>query len=318
MFGIPYANIGFVGFAELDFSNRPLINSSINVLRETGTKFKLRATSCDLKLSQEITKQNVYDIFYDRNVFQVKPEEIEGSIEYIPTALCDYVDITDQTPRLFERAIFRDYYGRLTSFDALINHTLRNACFKYSRCYINSIKYSVTQGDAIKISFDTYGMDKKEVANPDLSNFTPSRRLLTWADARILVNHPDYSISGERIRSFTANINNNLERFYTGGGGNILKPKDITAKVRDIDGTMSLMGRQWDFARYSWSNSSHRVETSVIEFGYRHIVGNQQYFRVVIPNVVFAIEEIALSNDIIESVIKWSAFPANNPILVEA
>lgn len=317
MFGIPQANIGFVGFAELDFSNRSSQNS-VNITPENDNLFRVRATSCDLKLTQEISKQNVYDIFYDRNVHQIKPEIIEGSLEYIPHTMCDKNDTLDKTVRLFERAIFRDYYGRLTPFDAVINHTLKDACFRYSDCYINSIKYSVAQGDAIKIAFEVYGMEKKEVYNPDLRNFPNNRRLLTWADARVFINHPDYSFGGERIRSFTANISNNLERFYTGGGPNILKPKDITAKVRDIEGTMSLMGRQWDFARYSWSNSSHRVETSVIEFGYRPIVGNQHYFRVVIPNVVFAIEEIALSNDIVESVIKWSSFPANNPILVEA
>ena len=108
MLGIPNANIGFVGFAELDFSKRNTTNavdvSQQNLLENL---FRVRATSCDLKLTQEIIKQNVYDIFYDRNVFHVKPEEIGGSLEYIPQVWCDPGDQLDKTPRLFERSISR-------------------------------------------------------------------------------------------------------------------------------------------------------------------------------------------------------------------
>jgi len=315
-FGTPPVPMGYIGYCQFDVGN--ISNGLIG--QNTSHLYQARVTSCDLKLSQEVNKPNVYDIFYDRNVIQYLPEKIEGSIEY-PVVINDTVRGEDPTETLWNLTARRNYYGRLDPFNILVKHSNINSTFRFLDCYVNTFNFNVKAEDIIRINVNIFGKSR-EFYNFQRKSI-PNGKIATWDNAIVALRTPQFSVGGEYIRQFEVTVNNSLERYYTSSGRRILQVKDISPRNRDIDGKVVLMGRHPNLAQYSLDNPARCYEYSVVEFGYQsYCVGcstsacaiDIDGFLAKIPNVVFRIEEISLADDIFETAIDWTSLPADNEI----
>ena len=290
---IPYASLGFVGFVQF----------------ETNPTFGVRATSCDLKLSQAIEKPEVVTGKFDRTVYKLGPKEVGGAVAF-PAVLETVGGGTTQImDKLWELAVFRSEDGRLTDFDAAVKYTASNATFRFEDCMINSFKWSVTQGDLVNVETDIIGRKRNLITLSPPTYDTRNTRAATWADVDITVAlSTGGTMTGEWIRSFESTINNNVERFYTCNGE--LNPQDIAPKMREITGSMTLMGRNPVMGQFAEDNQNRCNEDNSIRFGYQvtNNLCNATWFKK-FCGVVFEIETMSLSNDIVESSINWHALP---------
>ena len=309
-FGLPSAPMGFVGYCQFLMSGTSTAFPN---------RYQVRATGCDLRLSQAIAKPEITDIRYDRNVYTVMPEEIGGTISF-PVVLYDAatrIQTKDLTAALYEAATLRNYQGRLSSFDVAVKYSHSDAEYIYQKCYVNTFKFSVEQGSTIDIGVDVIGKYRIE------DSFSPktvhNSRIATWNDV-IVRAAGEVNIPGRYLRRFEANINNNIERIYTANGK--LQAQDLTPRQRDVDGTFTVMGRYPQLARYSRDNPARCIEESYLEFGYAapcsvcdsdggcsHSSGG---FAARLPNIVYEVEEISSTNDVLETVVKWHSIPTNH------
>jgi len=122
------------------------------------------------------------------------------------------------------------------------------------------------------------------------------------------------SIGGQFVRSFEANVNNDAERYYT--LNTKLFVQAIAARKRDITGNVVLMGRHPQLANIALDNELNCTESTNIKFGFNTPTGNElsgcseSTFNVTMPNCVFEIEEMSLSNDVFETTVNWHSLPA--------
>ena len=301
-FGNPAAYMGFVGFARFNIPNNTTV---------------VRATSADVKLTQEITKPDVIDSRFDRTLYQLGPKIVEGGIEF--PAIFDSgttQNISDVAKALYERAVHRDYYGKLTLIDIDLKYSFENASFLYPNCVINNWRFSVDQSDIINLGVDIIGgvsagegRIPKVFTEPTAENMALTR-ICTWNDAVFRIFNADYDldIGGEWIRHFEVEIANDAERFYTLNG--LLLPQDISPRKREITGNIVIMGRHPTLGSLAKDNQTRCTEATWIKFGYQ--ISNTQCgsgFYSCLPNTVFQIEEIALTNDIFETTVNYHNFP---------
>jgi hypothetical protein len=293
-FGVPSAYMGFVGFVKF---------------QPGGPSFQVRATSCDVRLQQEISRPDVIDSRYDRTVYQLGPKQVQGGIEY-PAIIEDIATGIDPTARLYTLAIARSVVdGKLGLTDIAVKYTNSFAAFIYKNCLVNTFRYSVTQGDVVTISVDIMGHKRED--SPALTSETvDNSRIVMWSDARVNISNAVYAlnVTGDYIRSFEANLNNNADFFFT--LNNKLEPQDIAPKKRELDGNLVLMGRHPQLAKHALDNQERCTEDTQIQFGYLLTNANcEGTFLVTWPNCVFEIEEIALTNDLFETTINWYCLP---------
>ncbi len=339
----PPAYMGFVGFAKV--LGGTINGNNVGVAAVNHDSYTIRATTVDINLTQEISKPDVVDSRYDRTVYQLGPKLVDGSVAF--PAL--YEIPAGQTVTLFEilyrYAATRADDGLLSTFDMEVKYapssTLPNeAEFKYQGCIVNTWQFAVAQSDVVTCSFDLIGVDRTppqslpmlppaRSANPDgsaaceggtadttydsNSNFGTTR-IVTWNDARVELSggRLTSSIGGQFIRSFEANINNDAERFYT--LNTQLFAQAIAPRKRDVTGNIVLMGRHTNLGSIALSNQEHCTEYSNVKFGYATSdtgdgCGNSS-FNVILPNTIFEIEEMSLSNDIFETTVNWHSLPA--------
>ena len=70
------------------------------------------------------------------------------------------------------------------------------------------------------------------------------------------------------------------------------------------------MGRHAELGTIAATNQDRCTESTVLRFGYQ--ISNPACgsgFRVDLPNVVFEIEEMALTSDLFETTVNWHVFP---------
>ena len=311
---IPYppAYMGFVGFVKFITTN-------------PSNVFTVRASSADVKLTQTVDKPDLISGKYDRTVYKLGPKEVGGGVSF-PAIMENATDASSGTtaavPALWRKAILRIAGGRLDQMDLAVKYTSDNAFFKFTNCIVNSFEFSVTQGDLVNINLDLMGVQR--IALVPINSIgnglteeprynTRNARAVTWNDSLIQITNDDGilgtsgSITGEWLRAFTATVNNNAERFYTLNGK--LFPQDVQAKQRDISGTMTVMGRNPVLGLVSETNQDRCNEVSNIKFGYQLTIGCQACFLVELPGCVFQIEEMSLTNDLLESTVNWHSLP---------
>jgi hypothetical protein len=303
-FGTPPAYMGFVGFVRYEFPNNNVV---------------VRATSADVKLMQDIQKPDVIDGRWDRSIYSPMGQTVEGSVEY--PAIMERQGGVDPTARLYRACVGREItgprFGQLRNtniFNLGVRYTSQFAEFRYKDCIVNTWRFSVTQQDFVKISSSLIGRTREDTTiGPMLRNspgFPTNTRAVTWADAIVEVKGargaPD--LSGDYIRSFEVTYNNNADRFYTLNRS--LNPQDIAVKKRDIDGRLVLLGRHEQLGEHARTNQDRCFEDSKIKFGYQltRDVCNST-FLVTVPNIIFRIEELALSNDIFETTVQFHSLP---------
>jgi hypothetical protein len=290
------ASMGFVGF-----------------VRFTGLQYApaaiVRATSADIKATQNIDSPNLVDGKNDKTTYQLGPIEVGGSVAF-PAV---HEDGSTVTTALWKQVIQRNNTGKLmSSFDIDIKYT-NDTSYAYKGCIVDTFEFSVAQSDTVNINVGIIGTSRDD---NDLSNTNPSyglrnTRVVTWNDAFISLSG-GVTVTGDEIRSFTNTVNNNSQRYYTMNSQ--LYPADISATKRDITGNLVVMGRNVSLSTRAFSNQQRCTEISTLTFGYK--IGGQTTggcsgdFVVQFPNsVVFQIEEIAITNELLETTINYRVLP---------
>lgn len=317
-FNIPPAYMGFVGFVRFNFD---------------GTEYIIRAKSAEINVKQDITKPDVIDSRYDRTVYQLGPKEIDGSIEFPAVYDAFQAGKKNLVQEIFNKAVLRDYSGLLSNFDVDVKYAAsythpNKSEFTYQGCIVNSFNFSVAKQDVVNVRVEVMGINRVDATlacpasgDPGNSfnvNNVNTARAVTWNDARVEIEGQsgwtgEKLITGEYVRSFDCTINNNANRFYTLNGQ--LSPQSVAPTKRDITGKIVLMGRHISLANQGFTNENRSAEDSIIRFGYvpktsTVVSGKVNGFGVQLPNVVFQIEEMALTNDIFETTINWHSLPA--------
>jgi len=332
----PPAYMGFVGFVKL--KARAIVQDVTPGSTYQHGDILVRATSADLNLTQEVTKPDVIDSRYDRTVYQLGPKLIDGSIAF--PAVYDMgasegtANETNIVEATFRHAVTRNIQGLLTDFDLDVKYAttanLNLADFTYYGCIANTWQFAVAAEDVINISMDVIGLTREIATTTTLSaEYMKNTRICTWNDSRVEIRNSaspgahklSENIGGEYVRSFEANINNNADRFYT--LNTYLYPQAIAPTKRDVTGNVVLLGRHTDLAELAYSNQNFCSETVQIAFGFETkltLAECQSSFGTVLPNCVFQIEEMTLSNEIFETTVNWHSLPAagtgvNDPLL---
>jgi len=330
----PPAYMGFVGFVRV--SAGAIVGNSDGVDSVAHDPYLIRATSADINLSQEVTKPDVVDSRYDRSVYQLGPKLVDGSVSF-PVV---YEVPTGQTTNLFEilyrYAVTRQNNGRLSDFDLDVKYATSNtlphndAEFRYIGCIVNSWQFAVSQSDVVTCTFDIIGVNREPAGTlepPTHTNTTlcsgssttssdniGTTRIVTWNDARVELSGGRFvsPIGGQYIRSFEANIANDAERFYT--LNTKLFAQAIAPRKRDVTGSLTLIGRHPDLGAVAVSNQDNCTESGNVKFGYNTVGTGEgcaaSSFGVTLPNCVFEIETMSLTNDLFESTVNWHSLPS--------
>jgi len=303
-FGTPPAYMGFVGFVRYEFPDQSVV---------------VRATSADPRLMQEVSKEDTIDGRFDRSTYRLGPQVVEGSVEY--PAIMERQGGVDPTARLYRACVGRETSGsrfgqlRATNvFNLAVRYTSQFSEFRYRDCLVNTFRFSVAQSDRVMINSGLIGrFREKDTIGPMLRSspgFPANTRVVTWNDAVVEIigarGAPD--VSGEYVRSFEITYNNNAERYYT--LNRLLSPQDIAVRKRDIDGRFVLLGRHEELGEHARTNEDRCFEESVVRFGYQ-LTRDQcnSTFLVKVPNCVFRIEEMSLTNDVFETTIQFHSLP---------
>jgi hypothetical protein len=313
------AQMGYIGFLKL--------------LLSTGPSIVVRATSCDIKTSQEISYPDVVDARADQTIYQLGPKVTGGSVAF--PLIHDVISSSNTCPttgnaintalqadslirELWILAAARDSYGKLTDFTSNVRYS-DSLGYSYPLCLVNSLTLTVAQSNAIECSMDVWGgasalnngVDRTLLGTGDFGippndvNYLAPARVATWNDFVVyLYNIGTNPIQGRELREFTVTINNNLERFYTLNGS--LATYDIAAKKREISGTIKILGNNIDMTNYTSSNENRYTSNAQIGFGLK-LGSNNPYWGTGLNGCVFEIEEVSLSTGLFETSTKYRA-----------
>lgn len=305
----PQAKMGYVG--------------SVTFLGTTGGNIRVRATSADIRASQDITYPDVVDGKIDRTLYQLGPRLVGGNVAFplvhegiqniAPGRSCNQITNKTIGSALWEMAVRRDSFGRLINqFDAQVRYT-DDTAFLYPACIVNSMTLSVAQSDMVDISMDVLGGansdDNVRQQSPNIEpEFLSPARVVTWNDFLLRVYGDQgelEQIRGDWIRNFEVTVNNNAERFFT--LNNRLAPQDITARKREISGSLTLMGRNPGLSELAYNNQERFTSTARIAFGYSLGAAGAIAFTTALHGVIFEIEEISITNDLVETNVAYTA-----------
>lgn len=316
------AKMGYVGFVQFE-----------SVTGGANSNVAVRVTSCDIKTSQEITYPEVIDGKIDTTLYQLGPKITGGSVAFplvhegsaltgLPSSKsgADCSTTGDTLAKtLWEFGAKRTDTGRMFhTFNSHVRYA-DNLAYTYPGCMLNTMTWTVTQSDAVNVSAEVIGgatvpqyaagTARASLASGVDNNlkFLAPARVVTWNDARIAI----YKDSGTEllkpaeIREFTCTINNGIERYFT--LNNRLAPQDISAKKRELSGTLKIMGHSVDLSAYTETNEQRYTSEAGIAFGYSIGANASPYWATGLYGVIFEIEEVALSTGLFETSTKWRA-----------
>jgi hypothetical protein len=341
----PPAYMGYVGFVRLEQGS--VEGNNDGVTKFDHGAHTLRATSADINLSQEISKPDVIDSRYDKSVYQLGPKLVDGSFAFpaiyeVPTGQTETLFET-----LYRYAVTRTDSGLLSPFELQVKYAAsaslpNEAEFKYTGCIANTWQFSVAQSEVVTCSVDIIGVDREVLTGMDPpgrndddgsggfaactgssttgAGTIGTSRIITWNDARVemrvggipAIAEDTIFVGGQFIRSFECNINNDAERYYA--LNTRLEVQAIAPRKREITGNVVLIGRHKNLADLALSNQARCTENSEIKFGYNTpssgLGCGDAPFNVILPNIVYQIEEMSLTNDLFETTVNWHSFPA--------
>jgi hypothetical protein len=336
--GAPYANMGWVGFARIVIPDLTTAQGNI-----------LRVNSANINLSQDITMPDVIDGRIDRTVYQLGPKLVEGTISMpviadIETGGCPVKQDLQQgvagvlLNNIWCWATARGRQGRMLYHDASFDIRYANhAAFKFDNCLCNTLGMSVTNGDLVSFDLNVIGRGRTPFVDPpneepSPSDFLSPARVLTWNDVSITAiqgcGNSEGLFYSNQVRAFSFEINNNADRFYTLQGS--LFPMDINVRKREISGSVTLMGMAERLRILAQTNQDRFTEKNEIRMAF--YIGEDTFqggtfvsrdwtsltapsssiFAKKFMGVVFQIEELALSNDVLESTVTWHALATDD------
>jgi len=280
----------------------------------------VRATSADIRADQEISYPDVVDGRIDRTLYQLGARIVEGNISFpLVHEGSSVVQPKNCGTSINHGQLFwglasqRDQFGRLQndSMRVRIRYT-DDTAFIYPNCLVNTLSMSVVQEGPVEMSMDLIGgaNSTDDVRIPDDTtserDFLAPARVVTWNDFAIRIWADDaVNISGDWIRNFEVSLNNNADRFYT--LNNRLAPQDIAARKRTIEGRLVFMGRNKNISELAYGNQTRFTSSSKIGFGYRLGANGAPVFATVLNGAIFRIEEIAITNDLVETNVNFTA-----------
>jgi len=278
-----------------------------------GGTHRVRATSADIRANQAIDSENVVDGKIDRTTYRVGPIEVGGSIAF-PAV---YEDGSTVTAALWRYCLQRGNDGSLGQIIAINVKYADSGAYSYTNNIIDTFEFSVTQSEVVNINVGVIGRARNSfitATQAEVANFYTYRntRVVTWNDA--VVAFSGVGLQSNEVRSFTATVNNNSQRFYTLNGQ--LFPQDVAPTKRDITGSLSIMGRNSQLAQYAFDNQTRCTEPNTVQFGY--VVGQggnaagdgcNGNFLVELPGIVYQIEEIAITNELLETTVAYRSLP---------
>lgn len=233
-------------------------------------------------------------------------------------------------------SLVRNSAGRLMYDDSALDVRYANsAAFRFDRAMVNRLSLSITQSGPAKVTLGMICRTRNPQTNPPVEQapiiypmLSPAR-VLTWND---------FSIDGYRgcdggggttplfysnqVREFSLEVTNDIERYFTLNGD--LYPTDIAAKKRSVTGTLKLMGWNHDLSTLAENNQYRFTEKNRIRIA--AYIGNSTYdpvsgsfgirsgtpiFDHSLSAVVFKIEEMSLTNDLLESTIAYTAMASD-------
>ena len=304
-FNSPAASMGFIGY--------------LKFFGVQGASQLVRATSSSLKLTQAIDAPDIIDGRYDRTIYQLQPFEAGGSIEFPAiygvkdnNTTCSY----SPAGGLLSMAVCRAAStGLLRPFDTLVKYSNGTSSFMYKNCIINTYKISVDQKSKVDIAYDLIATHRDAPFEADAPgpNDTPVTRVVTWNDTYVQLSRGGTTgdpLDGRWVRHFEVTFNNNAERYYTLNGS--LYAQAIAPRKRDITGNVKLMGRDSALSDWAFTNQNRCKETQTVTFGYNvsDTVNCCGEFKIVLPNVVYRIEDLQLQNDLFETTVEWRSLPS--------
>ena len=337
---IHYASMGWVGYIFLR-SNK------------LGANNILRVTSANVNLKQEISRPDVLDGRIDKTVYQPGPKMVDGSISMPvvidvqdPDSFNGCPNISDLTNNSVAGSVLnnlwcwttaRGNHGRQLYDD--VNFDIRYAnstAYIFDNTICNTLALSVTQGDMVKLDLNVIGRGRQRPTDPTkepiISDFLSPARVLTWNDVTVNgvqgcgSSNTDLFFSNS-IRSWSLNINNNAERFFSLNGS--LYPIDVVFGKREITGSMTLLGVQERLRKLADTNQDRFTEKNELRFSF-HVgestevntpngiaftsrdwkagmavpPGNPIFYRK-LTAVVFQIESVELRNSVLESSVEY-------------
>ncbi len=235
-------------------------------------------------------------------------------------------------------ATSRGPQGRLKFDDVSLNIRYANhAGFQFDSAVVNTYGMSITQGDAVNLEINVIGRGRIASSNtltsPAIKDFLSPARVMTWNDATVTgiggcSNDANLFFSNQ-VREFNFEINNNAERFYSLNGN--LLPMDVNVGKREITGTLTLMGFQDRLRILAETNQDRFTEKNEIRlalyigeetsftaaggFASRDWTGTNPVgtpiFQKRFSSVVFQIEEVSMTNDLLETSINWHAMASD-------
>ena len=288
-----FASMGYVGYVKFG-------NSLV------------RATSCDIKASQNIELPNLIDAKTDKTTYQLQPIEVGGSVAF-PAVL---EDGSATTKMLWNLAVQRGVSdGRLSKVPDEINVRYNSgSVYRYIDCYIDTYAFSVAQSGMVELTAGVKGRKRGTFTYEAPNYFYGFRnsRVVTWNDA-VVTFTGGVTVNTDEIRNFSFNLNNNCQVFFTlGGGQDGLFARDVVPTKREFTGSVTIMGLNQTLADRAFSNVNRCTEDNVITWGYTvggSMTGCSGDFRVQMTGTVFQIEEIAITNELLETTVNYKVLP---------
>lgn len=338
--GAPYANMGWVGFVLL---NIPSLPGSNNILRVTSADINL---SQDIEMPDVVDgriDRTIYKLgpkLVEGSMSMPVVADTPGSggcLSGTPKAVA--AQLLDN---IWCWATARGQQGRLLYSDAILDIRYANhAAFRFDNAIVNTLSMSVAQGDQVTFDISIIGRGRKPTSlggspfpdptggDPRIRDYLSPARVLTWNDVTITgirgCGSPLELFYSNQVRDFSMEINNNADRYYTLNGS--LYPMDINVGKREITGSLTLLGYQEQLRVLAESNQDRFTEKNEIRvalyigedtfqgatFSNRDWTGSASnppqtaIFAKVLTSVVFQIEEVSLSNEVLETSINWHA-----------
>lgn len=334
----PYANMGWVGFVNLRSNKLGGVN---NILRVTSADINM---SQEITMPNVIDGR-IDKTVYQMGPRLVEGSFGLPVVADISTGGCPSVSDLSGTTGVAGSLLnnvwcwttARGPHGRLIYDDVVLEVRYANhAAFSFDTCVVNTLSMNVAQSDLVTFDINVIGRGRSPftdpVTDPPIRDFLSPARVLTWNDVTINglggCSNPDELFRSSQVREFSMEINNNADRFYTLNGS--LFPMDVNVGKREITGSLTLMGYQHRLRQLAETNQDRFTEKNEIRVAF--YIGNDRYtpgpaggsftsrdwlgsnqsppsnaiFAKALTGVVFQIEEVSLTNDLLTTTVNWS------------
>lgn len=299
------------------------------------SKYLIRAESCSLKGSQEVTPIEDIDGSVDMTRYRLQPFRAEGDIKFPLDAAPGNMGY-EAFARLYSDAVERSKDGRLKtrevpgSRNVLIRYN-SELSYRFLDVAVNKMTLECSAENPLNISASLVARGREgpfngtaaQVGN-GLDEVAPSSgrtnaapvRVVTYNDVSIdvesaplsgggiVVNTPPSITRLPLIRSFSVTIDNKVQAVHTLSG--TLAAYDLVAAKRSITGQIAFYGRNRDIADYALFNEIGQTSRCNLSFNVRF--GNVTKTLFKLRGVVFKLEQMDIRNQTLESTMDFMAF----------